>query len=56
MWSSNVCTLHQALLSRSNEDDEIAGHVVCMRERRNVCKVVAGETEKEKPFGRPKGV
>jgi hypothetical protein len=31
-----------------------AGHVACMRERRNACRSLVGEPEGKRPLGRPK--
>jgi len=31
-----------------------AGHVACMGERRDVCKVLVGKTEGKRPLGRPR--
>jgi hypothetical protein len=31
-----------------------AGHVVCMGEKKNVCRVLAGEPEGKRQLGRPR--
>ena len=34
--------------------NEMGGHVVCMRERRGVCRVLVGKREGKRPFLRPR--
>jgi hypothetical protein len=47
-------TLPQILLGKSHQGERLVGHVACMGEERNVCKVLMGKPEGKRPLVRPR--